>query len=203
MEQGVQSVFPTPMAYYYNTEIIDDLKSYIMSLETKGIESKVAVKIKHNLIESDFNLFHHDNDTIKKTSKWIGNCVAKTVNHIQMENHTYKINFNESWYHITKTNGMHEPHIHPSCSWCGIYYLKSGNDDSGHTVFENPTKSTYIDRGNLYLNNISTVRVKPRDGMLVLFPSYLSHYQAMYKGTEDRIVIAFNSSITDIIREED
>ena len=50
---------------------------------------------------------------------------------------------------------------------------------------------------------MSTVRVKPRDGMLVLFPSYLSHYQAMYKGTEDRIVIAFNSSITDIIREED
>ena len=203
MEQGVQSVFPTPMAYYYNTEIIDDLKSYIMSLETKGIESKVAVKIKHNLIESDFNLFHHDNDTIKKTSKWIGNCVAKTGNHIQMENHTYKINFNESWYHITKTNGMHEPHIHPRCSWCGIYYIKSGNDDSGHTVFENPVRSTYVDRGNLYLNNISTVRIKPKDGMLVLFPSYLSHYQAMYKGTEDRIVIAFNSSITDIIREED
>ena len=203
MEQGVQSVFPTPIAYYYNTEIIDDLKSYIMSLETKGIESKVAVKIKHNLIESDFNLFHHDNDTIKKTSKWIGNCVAETVNHIQMEKYTYKINFNESWYHITKTNGMHEPHIHPRCSWCGIYYIKSGNDDSGHTVFENPTRSTYVDRGNLYLNNISTLRIKPKDGMLVLFPSYLSHYQAMYKGTEDRIVIAFNSSITDIIREED
>ena len=203
MEQGIQSVFPTPMAYYHNTEIIDDLKSYIMSLETKGIESKVAVKIKHNLIESDFNLFHHDNDIMKKTSRWIGNCVAETVNHIQMEKCSYKINFNESWYHITKTNGMHEPHIHPRCSWCGIYYIKSGNDDSGHTVFESPTKSTYVDRGNLYLNNISTVRVKPRDGMLVLFPSYLSHYQAMYKGTEDRIVIAFNSSITDIIREED
>ena len=195
MEQGVQSVFPTPMAYYYNTEIIDDLKSYIMSLETKGIESKVAVKIKHNLIESDFNLFHHDNDIIKKTSQWVGNCVAETINYIQMEKHTYKINFNESWYHITKTNGMHEPHIHPRCSWCGIYYIKSGNDDSGHTVFENPTRSTYVDRGNLYLNNISTVRIKPKDGMLVLFPSYLSHYQAMYKGTEDRIIVAFNARV--------
>ena len=105
-----------------------------------------------------------------------------------------------SIYHITKTNGMHEPHIHPRCSWCGIYYIKSGNDDSGHTVFENPTRSTYVDRGNLYLNNISTVRIKPKDGMLVLFPSYLSHYQAMYKGTEDRIVIAFNASVRQIRR---
>ena len=119
-----------------------------------------------------------------------------------MEKYGYHLNFNESWYHITKTNGMHEPHIHPSCSWCGIYYVQSGDNDSGHTVFENPARSTYVDRGNLYLNNMSTVRVKPRDGMLVLFPSYLSHYQALYTGTQDRVVIAFNSSVTDIIREE-
>ena len=63
------------------------------------------------------------------------------------------------------------------------------------SVFENPTKSTYIDRGNLFLNNMSTIRIKPQDGLLVLFPSYLSHYQALYKGTEDRIVVAFNASI--------
>ena len=62
-------------------------------------------------------------------------------------------------------------------------------------------RSTYLDRGNLYLNNISSVRVKPKDGMLVLFPSYLIHYQAPYKGTQDRIVIAFNCSVTDIIKE--
>ena len=112
-----------------------------------------------------------------------------------MEKYGYHMTFNDSWYHVTKTNGMHEPHIHPSCSWCGIYYLKAGNDDSGHTVFENPTKSTYIDRGNLFLNNMSTIRIKPQDGLLVLFPSYLSHYQALYKGTEDRIEVAFNASI--------
>ena len=49
---------------------------------------------------------------------------------------------------------------------------------------------------------MGTLRIKPRDGMLVLFPSYLIHYQALYTGTQDRVVIAFNSSVTDIIREE-
>ncbi len=202
MEQGVHACFQTPMAYYYNTDLTDDLKSYIYSLEGRGVESNIAIQIKHNLVESKFDLFSHKSDIIQKTAQWIGSCIKETVNHIQMEKCGYHMTFNESWYHITKTNGMHEPHIHPSCSWCGIYYVQSGDDDSGHTVFENPARSTYVDRGNLYLNNMSTVRVKPRDGMLVLFPSYLSHYQAMYKGTEDRIVIAFNSSITDIIREE-
>ena len=202
MEQGVHARFQTPMAYYYNTDLIDDLKSYIYSLEGKGIESNVAIQVKHNLVESKFDLFSHKSDIIQKTGHWIGSCIKETVNHIQMEKYGYHLYFNESWYHITKTNGMHEPHIHPSCSWCGIYYVQSGDNDSGHTVFENPARSTYVDRGNLYLNNMSTVRVKPRDGMLVLFPSYLSHYQALYTGTQDRVVIAFNSSVTDIIREE-
>ena len=195
MELGVHAHFQTPLAYYYNTDIIDDLKHYIYSLEGKGIESNVAVQVKHNLIESKFDLFLHDVDIIRKTREWIGGRIKETVNHIQMEKYDYHMTFRDSWYHITKTNGSHEPHIHPSCSWCGIYYLKSGNHDSGHTVFENPVKSTYIDRGNLFLNNMSTVRIRPKDGLLVLFPSYLSHYQAMYKGTEDRIVVAFNASI--------
>ena len=195
MEQGVHAYFQTPMAYYYNTDLIDDLKSYILSLETKGIDSNVSVNIKHNLVESNFGLFLDDTKVIKDTANWIGDCIRRTVNQIQMEQMGYGINFNESWYHITKTNGMHEPHIHPSCSWCGIFYIQSGDKDSGHTVFENPIVSTYADRGNLYLNNMSTLRIIPEDGKLVLFPSYLSHYQALYKGTEDRIVVAFNASI--------
>ena len=202
MEQGVHACFQTPMAYYYNTDLTDDLKSYIYSLEGKGVESNVAIKIKHNLVESKFDLFSHESDIIQKTTQWIGSCIKETVNHIQMEKYGYHMTFNESWYHITKTNGMHEPHIHPSCSWCGIYYVQSGDDDSGHTVFENPARSTYVDRGTQFLNTMSIVRVKPRDGMLVLFPSYLIHYQALYTGTQDRVVIAFNSSVTDIIREE-
>ena len=200
MEQGVHAYFQTPMAYYYNTDLIDDLKSYILSLETKGIDSNVSVNIKHNLVESNFGLFLDDTKVIKDTANWIGDCIRRTVNQIQMEQMGYGINFNESWYHITKTNGMHEPHIHPSCSWCGVFYIQSGDKDSGHTVFENPIVSTYIDRGNLYLNNMSTLRIIPEDGKLVLFPSYLSHYQALYKGTEDRIVVAFNASVGKIER---
>ena len=200
MEQGVHAYFQTPMAYYYNTDLIDDLKSYILSLETKGIDSNVSVNIKHNLVESNFGLFLDDTKVIKDTANWIGDCIRRTVNQIQMEQMGYGINFNESWYHITKANGMHEPHIHPSCSWCGVFYIQSGDKDSGHTVFENPIVSTYVDRGNLYLNNMSTLRIIPEDGKLVLFPSYLSHYQALYKGTEDRIVVAFNASVGKIER---
>ena len=202
MEQGVHAVYQIPMAYYENKELTDQLKKYILSKNSQGIESEVAFGLKTNLVESKFDFFNHDVDIVKSTAYWIGDCLKKTINTIQMETIDYRINFNESWYHITKTNGMHEPHIHPGCSWCGIYYIQSGNNDSGYTVFENPIKSTYIDHGNLFLNNMNIVRIKPEDGMLVVFPSCLNHYQALYEGVEDRIVVAFNSTINKLGEED-
>ncbi len=201
MEEGVRVTFQIPMAHYENKSLTNTLSEYILSKETKGIESGIAPKLKHNLVASKSDFLYRDATIVKDTKQWIDECIKKTINTIQMEDIDYKITYNESWYHVTTTNGMHEPHIHPRCSWCGVYYIKSGNHDSGDTVFENPVKSTYIDRGNLFLDHMHTLRIKPQDGLLVIFPSYLSHYQAIYKGTEDRIVVAFNASIDK--REED
>ncbi len=201
MKEGVRVTFQIPMAHYENKSLTNTLSEYILSKETKGIESGIAPKLKHNLVASKSDFLYRDATIVKDTKQWIDECIKKTINTIQMEDIDYKITYNESWYHVTTTNGMHEPHIHPRCSWCGVYYIKSGNHDSGDTVFENPVKSTYIDRGNLFLDHMHTLRIKPQDGLLVIFPSYLSHYQALYKGTEDRIVVAFNASIDK--REED
>tara|TARA_B100000123_G_C25637978_1_gene387490 strand:+ start:111 stop:716 length:606 start_codon:yes stop_codon:yes gene_type:complete len=201
VEEGVRVTFQIPMAHYENKSLTNTLSEYILSKETKGIESGIAPKLKHNLVASKSDFLYGDAMIVKDTKQWIDECIKKTINTIQMEDIDYKITYNESWYHVTTTNGMHEPHIHPRCSWCGVYYIKSGNHDSGDTVFENPVKSTYIDRGNLFLDHMHNLRIKPQDGLLVIFPSYLSHYQALYKGTEDRIVVAFNASIDK--REED
>ena len=195
MKYGVQPAFQIPISYYQNLELKDELKNYIISKNSKGIESNVTPLIKQNLIESKFDFFRDETPIVRKTAQWIASCLKKTINTIQMEDVNYNFVYNESWYHITKTNGMHEPHTHPRCSWCGIYYIQSGDGDSGHTVFQNPVCPTYVDRGNLYLNSGSSIRVLPKDGLLVLFPSFLIHYQALYKGVEDRIVVAFNASV--------
>ena len=196
MEQGVSVVFQIPMAQYKNKDLISELKDFILSKDSQGIESNIAPTIKQNLIESKFNFFQDEVDIVRRTTQWIASCLKKTINTIQMENIDYNFFFKESWYHITKTNGMHEPHIHPTCSWCGIYYVQSGDDDKGgDTVFSNPFFPNHIDRGNLYLNNMSQIRVKAEDGKLIFFPSFLSHYQSLYEGTKDRIVVAFNINV--------
>ena len=195
IEKGVATFFPTPMSFFENKNLLSGIKKEILSRKVVGIESEIAKNIKHNLTESNFEFLDKDLHILNDMKAWIYECLKKTINSIQQEKVDYKTSMAGSWYHITKTNGMHESHIHPGCSWCGVFYIQSGDNSSGETVFENPIKSTYIDYGNQYLNNLSTVRIKAKDGLLVLFPSYLNHYQSLYKGEEDRIVIAFNASI--------
>ena len=196
MEQGVYTAFEIPMARYENKDLIGELKKYILSKNLKGIESNVAPIIKQNLVESKFNFFKDETPIVKETAQWFAECITKTVNTIQMEKIPYDVIFKESWYHITKTNGVHEPHMHHGCSWCGVYYVDSGDEKKGgDTAFNNPVQSTYIDGGNQYLNKMSQYRVKAEDGKLILFPSFLTHYQSLYEGIKDRIVIAFNASV--------
>ena len=44
-------------------------------------------------------------------------------------------------------------------------------------------------------------QVKPENGLLILFPSYLQHYQSIYTGKKDRIVVAFNAQIAILSKE--
>ena len=91
------------------------------------------------------------------------------------------------------------------CSWHfhklkdEVFYVQSGDPDwNGETKFSSPITYNYTDLGTSAINE-EVASVIPEDGKLVIFPSYLKHYQSLYTGNQDRIVVAFNSSIIDKI----
>ena len=59
------------------------MSEYILSKETKGIESNIAPKLKHNLVASKFDFLYGDAMIVKDTKQWI-DCIKKTINTIQM-----------------------------------------------------------------------------------------------------------------------
>ena len=196
--------FKTPISFFKNEDFVPDLKKEILSKEIKGIESNIAPLMKHNLVESDFKFLTRDHlPVIRDFNGWVYDCLKQTINQLQEEDVHYEVMIRESWYHITKTNGVHEPHTHPGCSWCGLYYVQSGDKGSGQTKFDSPLKSTYMDRGSFWLGNNTGIGVDPQDGVLVLFPSYLMHYQSLYKGSQDRIVIGFNCVVHECLSLKD
>ena len=52
----------------------------------------------------------------------------------------------------------------------------------------------YADYGTKYINDNQVFRPEPKNGKLMIFPSYVYHSAMAYSGKKDRIIISFNSS---------
>lgn len=188
---------------------IVELVYRIRNAQTKPIASGVApgAKSPQGLIESDFDLLTRDHPALGRLRSYIGQTLQLAVSQVNgslVDPGRLQVSILDSWFHITNNGGFHDAHRHGGCSWCGIYYLQigesgpsvSGGAPNGVNRFYSPLPSggTVKDFGNQYLD-FNYVDVPLRDGLLVLFPSYLMHSGLPYRGEKDRIVISFNSQI--------
>lgn len=155
---------------------------------------------KPNLKESDHLLFESDNEYIQHLKAVCGNSLAKVLHRCVgrwYNTDTYSINFQDSWYHITKNGGYHDIHDHGESTWCGIFYVDIGESDAynanGINRFYSPL-DVRQEPGmeHLALNNHD---VTPTNGKLVIFPGFLKHSAVPYYGTKDRIVVSFNAKV--------
>jgi uncharacterized protein (TIGR02466 family) len=178
--------------------------------ESARIASGVApgAKSPYGLFESNFDLFAGDHPGLNKLKAFIGQTVQMAVEHMNGppgDGRRPRVVVVDSWFHITNDGGFHDAHGHGGCSWCGIYYLQVGDSGrrpdggapNGGNRFYSPLRAGggYTDYGNRYLE-FSYVDPPVRDGMLLLFPSYLLHSALPYRGTKDRVIISFNSQVT-------
>jgi uncharacterized protein (TIGR02466 family) len=164
-----------------------------------------VAKSRQGLVESDFDLLESPHPGLARLKAFIDQVVRAVVvqvNGSRVTPDSIRPVITESWFHITNDGGFHDAHVHNQCSWCGIYYLQAGDstpsDESGPGNGVNrfysplPNGGAISDYGNTYLRS-NRIDVVPKDGTMVLFPSYLMHSALAYRGPRDRIVISFNS----------
>lgn len=182
--------------------------SEMKAAQAKNIDSGVAVgaKAEHGLFEGRMDLFEHsDHPDVKQLVRFCASTIRKVVwqvNGREVEAKRIAVEFKDSWYHITNEGGFHDAHYHSGCSWCGIYYVQSGDAPTdrpqgagnGVSRFYAPVGCGGLtdDYGNKYLGT-GMLDVPPRDGMLVIFPAFLLHSGLPYVGTQDRVLVAFNT----------
>lgn len=86
------------------------------------------------------------------------------------------------WSVVLKKGGHQKRHIHPESIVSGVIYIqlpKESTDDSKK-------------EGNLVFPSNNMKMITPKQGMAVLFPSYLPHETVPINSDEERICIAFN-----------
>lgn len=104
------------------------------------------------------------------------------------------------WAVIMQAGDFNSPHVHPDAHVSGVYYPEvpaavgtGGSDDGGRLTFYDPRPGATMHP----LKGHQTVQTfTPSAGSLVIFPSYLMHGVDPFRGSGERISVAFNARLT-------
>jgi uncharacterized protein (TIGR02466 family) len=182
-----------------------NLSHQLLDRDKGGIASGVAPGAKFGLYESPFNFFSNSHPAVQSLHEFCQTSLRNTLQMVDTQtsrgSHNIsnaQLRLHESWVHITRDGGFHATHIHGNCSWCGIYYIDAGecggDPPNGVNHFLPPFMSTYEDVGTSVMA-IETITVVPQEGKLVLFPSFVRHSATVYRGTRERVLMAFNARV--------
>ncbi|MEM6973385.1 MAG: TIGR02466 family protein [Pseudomonadota bacterium] len=109
-----------------------------------------------------------------------------------------------AWANVNRAGQGNEFHTHPGAYWSATYYVRDGGaahdpalggefeiaDPRGIGPAMLAPNLAFASAGGQSVGMAETVRPVP--GMLILFPSWLSHAVRLYTGDEERISIAIN-----------
>ena len=174
-------------------EVNEKMHIYIKSLQKKD---------QAGINRSNFLGWHSKNfDLELEQPRFFVNSISPQLNSVladmgwDIKNQEVKIT--GMWAIINNKNSSNAMHIHSNNYISAAYYVKAPKN-CGDLVFYDPRfAATYrypkISKTNKLNSNM--ISFQPKEGMLVLFPSYLQHSVNVNKTDEERIVISFNINL--------
>lgn len=104
----------------------------------------------------------------------------------------------EAWANVSEAGAANAPHSHPGCYWSAVYYVRTDAGEGGELILFDPRMPELaMHAPDLRFRNAGgeqVVKSKPLAGMLVLFPSWLTHSVSAWQGAGLRISVAINLS---------
>ena len=188
--------FPTPVwtlqldNYHSINEQMYKFIKITQSKDQKGI-SKSNIKGWHS---KDFNM--QENEP-KNFIKFILPAIEQVITDMNWEKQKQSVNINNMWAIINTGGAANLRHQHGNSTISGAYYVRAPKN-SGDIIFYDPRPApvyTYPKAHNPNLLNAQVNGISPKEGALVLFPSYLDHSVNENLSNEERIVISFNITI--------
>ena len=107
-----------------------------------------------------------------------------------------------AWANVNGSGDYNRHHTHANNHWSGVYYVDLGHPDPGvipngaiEFLDPRPAVGVYDLPG---VQNVSTWTIQPAAGEMLLFPSWLRHGVLPFRGSGERVSIAFNLRVGDL-----
>ena len=189
-------IFPTPIwtMQLDNYENVNELMFNYIKSQQKSDEigiNKSNVKGWHS---KDFDLNDKDPQTF---IAFILPSIEQVMTDMNWDKIKQTAKINNMWAIINTGGSANLRHQHGNSTISGAYYVRAPIN-SGDIVFYDPRPAPVYSHPNVTNPNILNAQVNgvsPKEGALVLFPSYLDHSVNENKSAEERIVISFNIRI--------
>ena len=116
----------------------------------------------------------------------------------------YSLRIGTMWSIINPPGSANRAHIHPGCTWSGVYYIQAP-EGCGNIEFIDPRTENLMQQPRYVPNKKrpkhcwTKANITPRPGRMLIFPSWLYHAVAPNLSEEtgrnaERIIISFNLS---------
>ena len=171
-------------------EINEKMYNYIQTLQSNDPKGK----IRSNLIGWHSQNFNLQDPEPQSFIHGISSILNESLTDMGWDLKKNKLKITEMWTIINPTNASNARHIHSNNFISAAYYVKASKE-CGDICFYDPRSAKVIRTpitNAINKLNIDVVNITPKEGLLVLFPSYLHHSVEINQSSDDRIVISFN-----------
>jgi len=181
-------IFPTPI---YTNKLDREFTKKEINFFTKEKEKKFK-NVGNNSSDNNYILNSSELKNLKQELDEIVKDYFKKVISIDEKASPY---ITQSWLNWTSENEFHHRHSHSNSIVSGVLYIDVDEKQDKINFFKNENCQIYIREKEPNIFNTNNVSLVVKNGLIVLFPSYLDHAVDVKKGNNVRISLAFNTFV--------
>ena len=192
----VRTIFPTPILVSSLGRDITDAERTVLE---DNYKPDMVYKNDGNLTSSNRYILENNFPELRKEIQSSIDYYFKTIIDPSTDVSLY---ITQSWLNYSEQGHFHHEHFHQNSIISGVFYFNAIKEHDKIWFFKNQYRDLRIIQTPNYYNAESWW-YEVETGMLVLFPSHLTHSVPVTTGNHTRISLAFNTFATGILGKEE
>ena len=204
----VEALFYSPLIFFQISDCEALNRQLLEETDAMRTRSSGVTKSNKKGWQSDADFFRRTEPGCTALRNHIVEAVCEATKRLS-PNFDFKSNelYMEGWINVNPPGAFNAPHTHPSFALSGTYYVSippesvsiapdsaSIAPDARSGVFE--FLDPRVNAASLSIEGATCfdpgVFVKPKEGLMIIFPSYLRHWVYPNEEESERVSIAFN-----------